>query len=106
MVERPTLHIEAKGAAPFRLGPAVRGAMVLEGERHGRKVSVRVPYGGARSASEVELLVPAPEFEFKARDGRLKAGKGAPDAGGCGAEGGAELDQVERREGAVATPTG
>lgn len=80
MVERPTLHIEAKGAAPFRLGPAVRGAMILEGERHGRQVSVRVPYGGARAASEVELFVPAPEFEFKARDGRLKAGKGAPEA--------------------------
>jgi len=80
MVERPTLHIEAKGAAPFRLGPAVRGAMTLEGERHRRKVSVRVPYGGARSASEVELFVPAPAFEFKARDGRLKAGKGAPEA--------------------------
>ena len=79
MVERPTLHIEAKGAAPFRLGPAVRGAMILEGERHGRPVSVRMPYGGG-AASEVELFVAAPEFEFKTRDGRLKAAKGAPEA--------------------------
>ena len=54
--------------------------MTLEGERHGRPVSVRLPYGGAGPASEVELFVPAPEFEFKARDGRLKAGKGAPEA--------------------------
>ena len=80
IVEHPTLHIQPKSVAPFRMGPALHGALVLEGERHGRKVSVRMPTGGVRSASEVELEVPVPEFEFKARDGRLKAGKGAPEA--------------------------
>ena len=80
IVEHPTLHIEVNGAAPFRLGSALRGALVLEGKRHGRKVSVRMPTGTVRATSEVELAISAPEFEFKARDGRLKAGDGAPGA--------------------------
>ena len=62
------------------MGPAVRGALMLEGERHGRHISVRMPYGGGAPRARSSIFVPAPEFEFKARDGRLKAGKGAPDA--------------------------
>ena len=80
VVEKPTLHIEAKSAAPFRLGPALHGALVLEGRRHGRDVTIRMPTGGVRAASEVSLAGTAPEFEFKTRDGRLKAGKGTPAA--------------------------
>ena len=80
VVERPTLHIEPKGVAPFRMGPTLHGALVLEGARHGRDITIRMPTGGVRASSEVAIAGAAPEFEFKARDGRLKAGKGAPAA--------------------------
>lgn len=80
VVERPTIAIEPKSVAPFRMGPTLRGALVLEGERHGRHVTIRMPAGGVRATSEVSLAGQAPEFEFKARDGRLKAGEGAPVA--------------------------
>ena len=45
VVERPTIVIEPKGVAPFRMGPTLRGALVLEGVRHGRDITVRMPYG-------------------------------------------------------------
>jgi hypothetical protein len=79
VMERPTIVIEPKSVAPFRMGPTLRGALVLEGARHGRDITIRMPSGGVRTASEVAIAGAAPEFEFKARDGRLKAGEGAPD---------------------------
>ncbi len=79
LVEHPEVTIQPKGVAPYRVGPELRGALVLEGERHGRHVVVRMPTtAGARSPSRVLLSLPSPEFEFKARDGRLKAADGAP----------------------------
>lgn len=80
VVERPDISIEVKGVAPMRTGPVLRGALVLEGERHGRHVIVRMPAtAGVRSPSEVRLaLGDAPPFSFKTRDGRLKAAEGAP----------------------------
>jgi hypothetical protein len=81
VVEQPTLTIEAKSAAPFRAGPALHGALVLEGRRHGRAVTVNMPTtAGVRSPSEVLVAAPSPAFEFKTRDGRLKAAKDAPAA--------------------------
>ena len=80
VVERPTIAIEPKSVAPFRMGPTLKGALVLEGERHGGHVTIRMPMGGVRSTSEVSLAGAAPEFELKARDGRLKPGEGAPAA--------------------------
>ena len=80
VAERPTIRIEPKGVEPFRMGPTLHGALVLEGRRHGRDVTIRMPAGGVRAASEVSLAAAAPEFEFKARDGRLKPGEGAPGA--------------------------
>jgi hypothetical protein len=79
LVERPEVVIEPKSVAPFRMGPGFRGALVMEGERHGRRVHVRMPAGrGVRTHSEVFVTGAAREFEFKARDGRLKAEAGAP----------------------------
>jgi uncharacterized membrane protein YeaQ/YmgE (transglycosylase-associated protein family) len=82
VVDHPDLSIEVKGVAPMRTGPVMRGALVLEGERHRRHVTVRMPAtAGVRSPSEVRLAVGGgPPFEFKARDGRLKAVEGAPDS--------------------------
>jgi hypothetical protein len=80
VVEHPEVTIRPKGVAPYRMGPDLQGALVLEGDRHGRHVAVRMPAtGGVRSPSQVRLALTAPEFDFKVRDGRLKAGKGAPD---------------------------
>jgi hypothetical protein len=80
VTERPEVRIEPKGVAPYRIGTGIHGALVMEGERHGHAVTVRMPSEGVRSASEVQVSGAAPEFEFKVRDGRLKAKKGAPEA--------------------------
>jgi hypothetical protein len=81
VVEHPDLTIEPKYVAPLRMGPALHGALVMAGERHGRPVSVRMPStGGVRTPSTVRVGVHPTAFEFKARDGRLKAADGAPEA--------------------------
>ena len=81
LTERLDITIEPKSVAPFRLGPGVHGATVFEGERHGRKVAVRMPADeSTRSMCQVRVATRAPEFEFKTRDGRLKAADGAPAA--------------------------
>ncbi|HKP91007.1 MAG TPA: hypothetical protein VJT75_13655 [Thermoleophilaceae bacterium] len=81
VIEHPDLTIEPKGVAPYRMGPAMRGTLRLAGVRHGRPVGVAVPAGGGvRTESAVLVSIPAPEFAFRARDGRLKAEPGAPDA--------------------------
>ena len=79
VAERPEVVIEPKSAAPFRMGTTVRGALVLEGERHGRHVTVRMPAEGVRSKSEVHVATHAPKFEFKSSDGKLRPAKGARD---------------------------
>jgi hypothetical protein len=53
---------------------------VLSGQRHGRQVSVRRDSGEVSSRSEVTVRAPSPQFEAKARDGRVRPGEGAPDA--------------------------
>lgn len=81
LTERLTITIEPKSVAPFRLGPGVHGATVFAGQRHGRPVTVRMPADeSVRSMCQVRVERPAPEFEFRARDGRLKAADGAPPA--------------------------
>jgi hypothetical protein len=81
MTEHPELTLETKGVAPYRVGPAMRGTLRLAGDRHGRPVGVAVPAGGGvRTKSVVAVAVPAPEFAFRARDGRLKAEDGTPEA--------------------------
>lgn len=73
--ERPTVSIEMRDAVSGRWGPEVQGALVLSGERHGRPVSVRLAGG----RSEVSLGATTPEFDAKARDGKVRPAKGTPD---------------------------
>jgi hypothetical protein len=81
LTERLQITIEPKSAAPFRLGPGVHGATVFAGERHGRNVTVRMPADeSTRSMCQVRVEFVAPTYEFRARDGRLKAEDGAPAA--------------------------
>lgn len=80
VTERPKVSIETRDATTGRVGPKIRGALVLSGERHGRAVSVRVGSGEVSSTSEVTVRVASPEFEAKSRDGKVRPPKDAPAA--------------------------
>jgi hypothetical protein len=75
--EQPRVDIETRDAVTGRVGPKIRGAMGLSGERHGRPVSVRLGSGEVSSTSEVTVRVASPPFEAKSRDGRVRVKKGA-----------------------------
>jgi hypothetical protein len=80
VTERPKVNIETREATTGRVGPKVSGALVLSGERHGRRVSIRLGGEGRSGASEVSVAAPAPEFSAKSRDGRVRPEDGAPEA--------------------------
>jgi hypothetical protein len=80
VVERPTVGIETRDPVTPRMGPRVRGDLVLAGDRHGRRVTVRLGSDAAAARSEVSVAGPAPEFEAKARDGRVRPAPGSPDS--------------------------
>ncbi len=79
VTERPTVSIETREATTGRVGPRVRGALVLSGERHGRRVSVRVDSTETGSRSEVSVIAATPQFGAKSRDGRVRPAEGTPD---------------------------
>lgn len=79
VTERPSVSIEMRDPVTPRMGPKIRGALVLSGERHERAVSARLG-GGKSGASEVTIAAPTPEFEAKARDGKVRPGKETPGA--------------------------
>jgi hypothetical protein len=79
VTERPKVSIETREATTGRVGPRIRGALVLSGERNGRRVSVRVGETDSGSRSEVTVAAATPEFSAKARDGRVRPAEGAPD---------------------------
>lgn len=58
VMERPKVNIEVREATTGRVGPKIHGALVLSGERHGRRVSVRL---GDKS-SEVNVSEPCKEY--------------------------------------------
>jgi hypothetical protein len=66
-------------AVTERVGPKIRGALVLEGERNGRRVSARLGSTETTTRSEVSVLSPTPEFSAKSRDGRVRPADGAPE---------------------------
>ena len=72
--ERPEVNIEMRDPVTPRMGPKIRGALVLSGERHGRQVSVRLGSGEVRSTSEVTVREPATEFEAKSRTLEVTSG--------------------------------
>lgn len=79
VTERPRIRIEPRVAQPG-MRSRLEGAVALSGKRRGRRVSVRFESGVVRPVSEVAIGANAPEFELKARDGRLRASDGAPEA--------------------------
>ena len=80
VTERPTVSIEMREPATPRMGPVIHGALVLSGERNGHRVSVRVEGTETSHRSEVSLAAPAPEFDAKARDGKVRPAKDAPES--------------------------
>ncbi len=72
VVDRPTVGIEMRDPVTRRMGPRVRGELVLAGERHGRHVTVRLGSDTTRARSEVAVGGAVPGFEAKARDGRVR----------------------------------
>lgn len=80
VTERPQVNIEVREATTGRVGPKIRGALVLSGERHGRPVSVRLGSGEVSSTSEVTVRAASPQFEAKSRDGGVRPPKDAPAA--------------------------
>lgn len=79
VTERPSVSIEMRDPVTPRMGPKIRGALVLSGERNGRRVSIRLGSGESGSRSEVSLAAPVSEFSAKARDGRVRPAEGAPE---------------------------
>jgi len=80
VTERPKVSIETREATTGRVGPKVHGALVLSGERHGRRVSIRLGGEGRTGASEVTVATAVPPFSARSRDGRVRPGDGAPEA--------------------------
>lgn len=80
VTERPKVNIETREATTGRVGPKVSGALVLSGERHGHRVSIRLGGEERSGASEVSVAASAPEFSAKSRDGRVRPGEGVPEA--------------------------
>ncbi len=79
LTERPQVSVEVREATTGRVGPRIRGALVLSGERNGRAVSVRLDSTETASRSEVAVVAATPEFEAKARDGKVRPATGAPE---------------------------
>ncbi|MET0307038.1 MAG: hypothetical protein ABW196_12540 [Solirubrobacterales bacterium] len=78
VTERPSVNIETRDAVTGRVGPKIRGALVLKGSRNGHRVSVRLDSTETASRSEVTVAAPTPEFEAKSRDGKVRPVDGAP----------------------------
>jgi hypothetical protein len=79
VIERPQVSIETREATTGRVGPRIRGALVLSGERNGRRASVRVGDTDSGSRSEVKIAKAVPEFSAKSRDGRVRPAEGTPE---------------------------
>lgn len=75
VTERPSVSIETRDAVSGRVGPKIRGTLVLEGERNGRRVSVRL--GSTETTTRSEVTVAAPVAEFKAKSRKVTVEGGA-----------------------------
>jgi hypothetical protein len=67
--ERPKVNIEVREATTGRVGPKIHGALVLSGERHGRRVSVRL---GDKS-SEVRVHETCKEYTAASKRVQLES---------------------------------
>lgn len=80
VTERPKVNIETRETTTGRVGPKIHGALVLSGERNGRRVSIRLGGEERAGASEVSVGAPATEFSAKSRDGKVRPADGAPES--------------------------
>jgi hypothetical protein len=80
VTERPSVDIEVREATTGRVGPKIRGDLVLSGDRNGRHVSVRLGATETTTRSEVSVAAPVPEFKAKSRDGRVRPADGAAES--------------------------
>lgn len=80
VVRRPQIRFETREPSMPGFSARLSGPTVLDGERHGRTVSVQI--GGHEDAGVTEVVVAAttPEFSARSSDGRIKPGEGAPAA--------------------------
>lgn len=78
VVRRPQVRFETREPAMPGFSARLSGPTVLDGERHGRSVSVQI--GGHEDADTTEVVVSAstPEFTARSSDGRIRAGEGVP----------------------------
>ena len=75
LVERPELRFEPRMPPLWGANARLRGTLLLEGERHGRKVTVTQE----DALSTVAVHDSVPRFEAKARDGRVGVGRDGPE---------------------------
>jgi hypothetical protein len=85
VTERPKVSIETREATTGRVGPKIHGALVLSGERHRRRVSVRL---GDKSS---EVSVHEPCEEYAATSKRVKV-ESSPDGIAVTRKGGKPAD--------------
>jgi hypothetical protein len=83
MAERPELRFEPRMPPMWGANARLRGSLILEGERHGHKVVVNQ----VDTESTTTVRASTPSFEAKARDGRIRAGRDAPQALAAALEG-------------------
>lgn len=69
VTERPKVNIEVREATTGRVGPKIHGALVLSGERHGRRVSIRL----GDKTSEVSVLEPCKEYSATSKRVRVES---------------------------------
>lgn len=70
VTERPKVNVEVREATTGRVGPKIHGALVLSGERHGRRVSIRL---GDKS-SEVSVREPCKEYSAASKRAKVESG--------------------------------
>jgi hypothetical protein len=80
VVRRPQIRFETREPAMPGFNARLSGPTVLDGERHGRTVSVQI--GGHEDAGTSEVVVAAatPEFAARSSDAKVKPDEGAPAA--------------------------
>jgi hypothetical protein len=69
VTERPKVNVEVREATTGRVGPKIHGALVLSGERHGRRVSIRL---GDKS-SEVSVHEPCGEYAATSKKAKVES---------------------------------
>jgi hypothetical protein len=83
--ERPTVSIEMRDPVTPRMGPQIHGVLELSGERHGRRVVVRLGSGDG------EVSVAEPSRQYEAASKRISVRSG-PDGIVVTRKGGAQGD--------------